>query len=278
MKHFNICILQPEGYIHSGAFYELGDLLYFSLRELGHSVQLRKNHVEPSAINIIIGIHLFDPMYIKDIPKNTIILNTEQLSSVNSSWNKGIIKWFSSGFELWDYSDRNVEYLKKFGIKKVKKFNIGYQHQLQRLTLDKNPEVDVLFYGSLNQRRSMVLEELQQHGVRTKVLHGVYGYERDKWIEKSKLVLNHHFYASQIFEVVRVFYLLSNAVAVVGEVNPSTHIEDRFNHSIRGVPYADLVQTTVELLKNGQQLQRLRENGLASIAQFPQIHFIKELV
>lgn len=278
MKRFNICIIEPEGYSHSGVFYELGDLLYFSLRELGYFVQLRKNHIESSVINIIIGIHLFDPSCIKHIPKNTIILNTEQLHSVNSLWSKWIIKWFSSGFELWDYSDKNLIYLKKFGIKNVKKFNIGYQRNLHRLTLDKNPEIDVLFYGSINQRRRFIFDELQKCGLRIKVLHGVYGHERDKWIEKSKVVLNHHFYEAQIFEVVRVFYLLINGVAVVGEVNPSTHIEDRFKNSILGVPYTDIVQSTVEIIKNEQQLKQLRERGLESITQFPQINFIKELL
>lgn len=278
MKRFNICIIQPEGYIHSGAFYELGDLLYFSIKELGHLVQLRKNHIESSVINIVIGIHLLDSSYITQIPKNTIVINTEQLSGTNNSWNQGIVKWFSSGFELWDYSNKNLEYLQKLGIQKVKKLHIGYQKKLHRLTLSRNSEVDVLFYGCINQRRGFILEGLQKYGLRVKVLQGVYGYERDKWIEKSKIVLNHHFYDSQIFEVIRVFYLLTNAVAVVGEVNPSTHIEDRFKNSILGVPYEDIVHTIVETLQNENKIKSLRENGLDYLSQFPQTNFIKELI
>ena len=79
-------------------------------------------------------------------------------------------------------------------------------------------------------------------GLTVKSLFGVYGKERDAWIERSKLVINHHYYQSQIFEVVRVFYLLTNSVAVVGEVNDTTSIDHIYKEGIHPVQYDGLVE------------------------------------
>ena len=47
MKKINICLIKPDNYIHSYAFLELGELIYFSLLELGYEATLRFNQIEP---------------------------------------------------------------------------------------------------------------------------------------------------------------------------------------------------------------------------------------
>ena len=275
MKKINICLIRPDKYIHSYAFLELGELIYFSLKDLGFEATLGFNQIVPDVKNILIGCHLLDPKFIEQVPKSTIILNTEQIYSDTTDWNKNIFAWVTN-FEVWDYSIRNIEKLEEIGVNKVKLFKIGFQKELARLDRSKKKDVDVLFYGSINERRKDILEKLVAKGLTVKTLFGVYGRERDEWVERSKLVLNHHFYNSQIFEIVRVFYLLTNSVAVVGEVNESTSIGTMCREGIYAAKYDDLVAGCVELIKDDAVRQRIQVEALNSISKYPQKFFTQE--
>jgi hypothetical protein len=154
MARFNICLVKPDNYIHSYAFLELGELLYFSLQELGHEVSFGFNNMEPSAVNILIGCHLLDPSFITQIPASTIILNTEQVYG-ETDWNKPIFAW-AKHFQIWDYSPKNITKFNQLGINRTKLFKIGFQKELARLDLSAPKEIDVLFYGSVNERRKVI--------------------------------------------------------------------------------------------------------------------------
>lgn len=277
MNKINICMIKPKNYIHSYAFLELGELIYYSLKDLGIEARLVFNQIDPSAKNILIGCHLTDPKFIDQIPKSSIIFNTEQIYRDETNWNKNIYLWVKN-FEVWDYSQKNIQKLNELGVNKVKKFKIGFQKELVRLDKSKKKNVDVLFYGSINERRKDILDKLIAKGLRVKTLFGVYGKERDGWIERSKLVLNHHFYNSQIFEIIRVFYLLTNSVAVVGEVNESTSIDAMYKKGICAVNYANLVDSCIEVIRDDDKRLKIQIEALNSIAKYPQKLFTQEVL
>ena len=276
MARFNICLVKPDNYIHSYAFLELGELLYFSLQELGHDVSFGFNNMEPSASNVLIGCHLLDPSFIAQIPASTIILNTEQVYG-ETDWNKPIFAW-AKHFQIWDYSPKNITKFNQLGIDRTKLLKIGFQRELARLDSSTPKEIDVLFYGSVNERRKVILDRLEAKGLKVKVLFGVYGKDRDEWIERSKVVLNHHYYESQIFEIVRVFYLLTNSVAVVGEVNEATSIDAMYQDGILAAQYEDLVDSCVELVRNPQLRDQIQLKALQAISQYPQAPFTEEVL
>jgi hypothetical protein len=275
MTKINICLIKPDNYIHSYAFLELGELIYFSSKDLGFDATLSFNQIDPNAKNIIIGCHLLDPSLIAQVPKSSIILNTEQIYSDTVDWSKNIYAWVKN-FEVWDYSRRNIEKLNELGVIKAKLFKIGFQRELVRLDTSKTKDIDVLFYGSMNERRKDIIEKLVSKGLKVKSLFGVYGKERDDWVARSKLVLNHHFYSSQIFEIIRVFYLLTNSVAVVGEVNDSTSIDDIYRDGIYAAKYDDLVSGCLALAKDDVLRQRMQAEALNSISKYPQKIFTQE--
>ena len=277
MSKFNICLVQPKNYIHSMAFLELGELIQYSLIELGHTATLGFNHIEPTHKNIVIGCHLLPPSAIPSLPKSTIILNTEQIYKDDSAWNKNIFSW-GQQFELWDYSHKNMEKFNELGITHAKHLRIGYQKELERLNRNTKKEVDILFYGSMNERRHAVLQELTEKGLNVKTLFGIYGKERDEWIEKTRIVLNHHYYASQIFEVVRVSYLITNSVAVVAEVNETTAIEDLYRRSIHPAPYEQLTESCLQLIINSASRAKLQEIASNEIKQYPQKFFTESIL
>ncbi len=277
MEKINICVVKPDNYIHSYAFKELGELIYFSLKELGYQVSIGFNNLEFNNKNILIGCHLLDPSYIKKVPKSTIILNTEQIYSDTTSWNSNIFEWVKN-FEVWDYSERNIEKLKQLGVDRVKLLKIGYQKELRRINMSVNKDVDILFYSSINERRSEIIRDLINRGLKVKTLFGVYGKERDEWIGRSKIVLNLHHYNSQIFEVVRVFYLLSNSIAVVGEVNDSTSIDNVFKDGIYASKYEDLVDSCFKLIKDNSLIQKIQIDAFNSISKYEQKFYTQQIL
>ena len=250
--------------------------MYFSLKELGHEVSFGFNNIEPSAINILIGCHLLDPSLIAQIPSSTIILNTEQVYG-ETDWNKPIFAW-AKHFQIWDYSPKNIEKLNQLGIDRTKSVRIGFQNELVRVDLSRPKDVDVLFYGSVNERRKAIIDGLEAKGLKVKALFGVYGKDRDEWIERSKVVLNHHYYESQIFEIVRVFYLLTNSVAVIGEVNDTTSIDSIYQEGIYASRYEDLISNCVELVSNQALRDQIQAKALRAISQYPQTLFTQEVL
>lgn len=274
---FNICKIAPDGFIHAQAFDELALAIHNSIRELGFASKLQINKLEPNCINIIIGFHLLDVKLIANIPKNTILVNTEQILAEKGPWNSIILEW-TKRFQTWDYSQKNIDQFHRLGIKNIKKLSLGYQSQLQTIPKIQNEDIDVLFYGSTNERRLAILEKLKASGLNVVSIFGLYGAERDALISRSKVVLNLHFYETQIFEVIRVFYLLINSKAIIGEVNKDTSIEDGWTNSFYPSTYENLVDSTIELVKNNQLRKEIESNAYEFIKTRKQADLIRPLL
>lgn len=275
--NYSICLVQPNGYIHSAAFLELAELVGYGLQDLGHTAAINVNQTFVGARNIIIGCHLLDPAYIPKIPKDSIVINTEQVAADDTEWNSNIFKWVAS-FETWDYSARNLVKLSEVGVKNPKLLRLGYHPKLMRIPKSPVQDIDVLFYGSINERRKKVIDSLKATGLNVQAVFGVYGDERDKLISRSKVVLNLHFYSSQIFEVVRVFYLMTNAKAVVGEVGASTSVDEAYLEGIRLSDYDHLVQACVSVVAEDDMRRALEEKALATIQRLPQSKLLEPLI
>ena len=118
---------------------------------------------------------------------------------------------------------------------------IGYMPQMTRIPKPDVQDIDVLFYGSVNYRRSNILGKLSDTGLTVKWLPiGTYGAERDEWIARSKVVLNVHFYTPGVMEIVRLSYLWANRKCVVTECTADT----------AGSHYDELVDACVEFVKD----------------------------
>jgi len=273
---FNICIIQPKDYVHSMAFWELAELLLYSLHDLNHQAAIQFNKIDTDCKNIVIGFHLLDIKYVSQLPKNSVLINAEQFLG-GTPWNENILQWIRS-FEVWDYSTQNIEFFKAQGIENIKYLELGYQSELSRIETKAVQDIDVLFYGSINARRARILDDLKGSGLNVHTSFGIYGKDRDDLIARSKLVLNLHYYDSEIFEVVRVFYLLANSIPVVGEINPSTVVSDIYKNSVLGVPYQELVNACISLIKDAQARNLQGRRGFENMRRFPQKLFTLNLI
>lgn len=274
---FNICVVKPDGYLHSGAFAELAEVVGYGLQDLGHEVGINVNQYFSDATNVVIGCHLLPSEMINGLPSSTIVLNTEQVYKDDTLWNEKIYAC-ANRYKIWDYSKKNLEKLEALGVHGGRFLQIGYHEKLTRLTKPMHQDIDVLFYGAVNERRHKVLSDLKKTGLRVEAVFGMYGAARDRLIERAKVVLNMHYYESKIFEIVRVFYLMANKKAVVSEVGQETSIDECYRAGVCGVPYESLVQSCIELVKDNDKRVDCESRAYQAIRVVPQAYCLKKLI
>jgi hypothetical protein len=261
---FQVVLVQPEGYVHSAAFAEIIEAVACGLRALGATVSEAVNQlVVPGPQPIIFGANLLGDATVDVLPPGTIVYNLEQIDE-SSSWCSATYFRLLQSCQLWDYSARNIASLARLGVtENVRHVPVGYVPELTRITAAPVEDIDVLFYGSVNDRRNTVISGLRQAGLNAHAVFGVYGAARDALIARSKVVLNMHYYEANIFELVRVSYLLANRKAVVAECNPGTEIDPDIVDAVQLARYEDLVSACAELVADNQARTTLSERGFA---------------
>lgn len=125
--------------------------------------------------------------------------------------------WMNQADELWDYDEENVKYLKL--IRPDAKLHLLTPYKEWPKEAEK--DIDILFYGSMNDHRKKILDELsKRHNV--KVLTKCWGDELDSWILRSKILLNLHYYTeTALQEQARMIRWIGAPCRIVSE--PSVH-------------------------------------------------------
>ena len=179
-------------------------------------------------------------------------------------------------FEVWDYNERNIAALNKLGIHRTKLCGIGYAEALSIIPNSEHKDIDVLFYGSLNDRRSRILQKLEKRNCKVGQMFGVYGKQRDEYIARSKIVLNLHFYPAKVFEIVRVSYLLANRVFVVSEDSPAETCLTQLREGMAVCSYDDIVETCWYYLQHESKRQSIAETGFKLFSQMKQVDYLRK--
>ncbi len=270
---FSVIIVTPRNYVHSEAFAETAETVHAGLRALGHEAVLTRSLEVPSGRRpIIFGANLLATFKVEPPPRS-ILYNLEQVQHGSDWLTPGLLDLFRR-FELWDYSERNADALVAMGVPRPQVVPISYTPSLTRIP--HGPEdLDVLFYGSLNDRRRAVLDALRAQGVKVETLYGVFGPARDAVIARAKLVLNVHFYEAKVFEAVRVSYLLANRRAVVSETCADREEEAPFANALAFAPYEQLVATCQRLLADDAARTALAARGFEVMHQRSPVPFLR---
>ena len=273
MGKFRITPVRPPGYAHTDAFREISETLQFGLRALGHEADISENEIEPGWTNILLGAHLLTPEQMQCLPRDLVIYNLEQLGGarLNPAYYE-----LGKHHRIWDYDTGNLEKWRSLGcLHAPVHVPIGYVPESTRIKNAAVQDIDVLFYGSLNERRKRILNGLQDAGLNVHSVFGVYGSERDELIARAKVVLNVHFYESKVFEIVRVSYLLANAKAVVSEVSPGSEKEKGLHAAIACMPYDALVETCRSLVQDEKKRRKQEACGFEWFSQRRETDILK---
>jgi hypothetical protein len=267
-RQFSIWIVSPANYVHSRCFEEvaLGLQEAFACLELEAPIVTDPTLVRGSAV--VLGANLLS-LIPKPWPERLVLFNLEQIEE-GSPWMKPEYIELLKRYPVWDYSARNLARLKAHGIDHVVLCGIGYMPALTRIG-PVSDEFDVLFVGSINQRRRAVLDELARKGKSVSAGHVVYGDQRDKLISAAKVVLNMHYYESQVFEIVRVSYLLANSKCVVSESGQDDWLEAPLRDGIAFTTYEGLTETCLRLLEQPRERARLAATGFERFCGLSQV-------
>lgn len=273
MKPVTITRVKPANYIHDAAFDPVVSVLMTTLHSKVPRVQTLVNKFNPEGLNIVVGAHLLqDPKMPLDEP-NTIVYNFEQFDTKSD--------WFSSDYvsllkskPYWDYSTANIAAMRKaypeaqathvpFAYAPV----LDYSYVRRDVFRVKRKDIDVLFFGSMNDRRAKVISQLTSMGLNVQAVFGVYGPELSVLIHRSKLVLNMHYYDSSVFEAVRVIPLLASRVAVVSEKSVD---DDDYKYldqtsGILVTDYDKLAFVCKQLVENADDRECLSDTGYANV-------------
>lgn len=258
MSGASIWIVTPPGYVHSGAFEEFALALSEGLRELGVAAPIV--HRRPAGETIVLGANLL-PALSDRPPRRAILFNLEQLSPGSPWWSERYLDLLRRR-PVWDYSARNVALLRSMGIAATL-CEVGHADALRRIVPRETRDIDVLFYGSVNDRRRAALLALEDAGLRVVALFGIYGAARDDYIARSRIVLNLHYDEGRLFEVVRVSYLLANGCCVVSETGDDPEAERAYEGAVAFTSYEGIVPTCLALLRDEARRRALGANGLA---------------
>ena len=235
------------------AFTESALCLQESIRAAGFASNLYVNYTNPQAISIVLGAvpPLLGPLAQLD-PRKTVIFNLEQLGS-NSELAGAPYRQWLRGWLVADYHSRNIDCLQRengaaqqaLELPLVPGRSILFQPELPA-----EKKVDVLFYGTLNERRAEILARLRAAGMTVETVAGAYGAELAPAIRRARIVLHAHFYETGLFPVARVLQPVASAVPVVSETSVFSARSDWSQSGIWFADYDDLIDACAELLRS----------------------------
>jgi hypothetical protein len=263
---FSVLIVTPPNFIHAECFREVAETIAHGLQELGHAAQVT-TEIRPGTRHIVLGPHnlLSCPL---SLPEDSILYNLEQLPFRTEPWVQRYIALLGR-FTVWDYAAENRAFLGKLGIATSALLPICHFDGLTRIPVVDNKDIDILFIGSLNERRRTMLLRMRGAGMRVVCLFNKYGAERDRVVARAKIMLNMHFHAARIFEAVRVSYYLSNGLCVLSEGSGDKALNAEWGAGVCFAPYQDLLTMAQRLLADEALRAAYGEHGLTLMRQRP---------
>jgi predicted O-methyltransferase YrrM len=182
------------------------------------------------SVNLLFDIHRKK----KELPKHKKLIAYQLEPIINNHWwdFNEMIDCLKEYDEVWDYDLNNIEILKKNGIDaKYKPF--VYSKNLKRIKNAENPDIDILFYGTITEHRNEVMTSLicyyLPYTFNIVRLNNVTGDLLDHFISRSKIILdlsNNGSSQERIQKQSRIYYALINDKCVISEKSDRNYFGD----------------------------------------------------
>jgi hypothetical protein len=218
------------------------------------------------------------------IGSEDIIYNAEQVPTVpyaelSPGWQRYVD--LLRTHVTWDYSVTNIERLKRLGVDRVVHCRVGWWPGLEYPRATIIPEhvltggIDVLFIGSMNERRAMLIYDLSRK-LNVKTAFGVYGIERDVLLTRAKIVLNVHFYDNPIHEIFRTSHAVANGKCVVTEDGGcDPELEEFAERAMERVHYGEIVERCELLLRAHERRDIVGKIGREVLKEIDQVEEVR---
>jgi hypothetical protein len=264
---FAIVICSIPGYVHSECFTEIAETLHYGLEKLGLDSCISDGNFIEDRQHIILGAHLLiSYAKIPELPPGSILYNLEQLEDNKELWLSGYLSLMRR-CTVWDYSHENSKYLRSLGINVENILPISYYPGLERIKHQTEKDIDVLFIGSINPRREAMIAVMRAMGLEVTTLFGYYGYQRNVFISRAKILLNVHLYEAKILEMVRISFYLANNCCVISERSASLNVDNEWSKGVAFGSYNELPLLAENLCNDNVKRRALARRGHTLIKQ-----------
>ncbi|KAF0114729.1 MAG: hypothetical protein FD128_917 [Hyphomonadaceae bacterium] len=161
---FNLCVnaLGPS-------MDEFVEAIAWGLGEFGYECTIKRATVTFDAVNILFAGGGQDLGEMSRIAPKTIVFNLEQMGDHKSQINSASYFALMRHFPTWEYSRKNMSLLPQYGVSELHHVPIGYVPVLERIAPAPVKDIDVLFYGSKNDRRYDVFDAIKAKGLNNKL-------------------------------------------------------------------------------------------------------------
>lgn len=164
-------------------------------------------------------------------------LNTQQLilwSSNKKTIDKNYFIWLKLADEVWDYDESNFSVLKY--IRQDIKLHLLKPYKDWSVYKPVNKDIDILFYGAMNEHRKKVLDELKKK-YKVVILNTWDSRVLDSYIVRSKILLNVHYYSDAACqEQARMIRWIGAPCRIVSEKSVKNYL------GVEEFDYEDLVK------------------------------------
>ncbi|MEO5672146.1 MAG: hypothetical protein ABIR26_15755 [Ramlibacter sp.] len=237
-------------------FTDIALCLRDSILATGCAAELCVNRVGPGSISLVLGALPLSANVVEQLhPRTAAIFNFEQLAGDSPAVGLDYERWMRD-WVMVDYHSRNIEHLLRRN---------GSGQQAFELPIIPGPSmvfqpgapaaksVDVLFYGTMTERRARILRQLEAAGLTVEAVAGAYGNELAPALQRARLVLHIHFYETGLFPVARMLQPVANGIPVVCEGSVFSDSSDWSQSGIVFAPYDRLVDACHTLLAAPEQ-------------------------
>lgn len=163
------------------------------------------------------------------LPKNFILYQIEQMNS--NFFTLKYLKELQKSNIIWEFSMRNKIKYDQINLNKIFYQPMPFYYDPvndSTYSTDESNVYDVAFYGTTNERRVKILNNLSDK-FKTNVGYGKISKERDSIIKKSKIILNLHYYKDSSLESCRINEILQYDKIIISELPNS---KDWFNKEL----------------------------------------------
>ena len=186
------------------------------LRQLGHEAVIQNSINFDSADVEIIQCPLIFEKFEKKHYKKYVMIQGEQFPTSQhcSKWQMDKWKRISLFLNLYDCVWDTYEPFHKtlYTDKPVIHYKMGYHSYFDNFKeIEQN--IDVSFFGTMNERRNQICEEIGNVQINQRILDK----ERDKFINQSKINLNIHYSESKLLQTLRILYVGCSRGFIISE-------------------------------------------------------------
>ena len=189
---------------------------------------LRNEFKDDKSNNVIIcGAHDFSRTQSIDLYKKkydkVIVFNQEPLTATQRQFmHKGYFAWLKQADEVWDYDEQNIEVLML--IRPDVKLHVLKHYKDWSKYAPVEKDIDILFYGSMNEHRAKILNELKKK-YKVAIIQTWNGHVLDSYIMRSKVLLNlHYYYESSMQEQARMIRWIGSPCRIVSEKSSKNYL------------------------------------------------------